>query len=81
MEYLDELLLLKAELEEIIDKEIEILSNEKMPYLLKQIKISILEKEAAKLTKKYFKIEKLANDIYNKTIEEQDDNIVLGIRL
>ena len=81
MEYLDELLLLKAKLEEIIDKEIEVLSNEKMPYLVKQIRISILEKEASKLTKRYFEIEKLANDSYKQIIKLYDDKIVFGVRI
>ena len=81
MEYLDELLLLKAKLEEIIDKEIEVLSNEKMPYLVKQIRISILEKEASKLTKRYFEIEKLANDSYKQKTKLYDDKIVFGVRI
>lgn len=81
MEYLDELLYLKAELEEIIDKEVEVLSNEKMPYVIKQIRIIILEKEASKLTKRYFEIESKANEAYKQKVERLDNKIVLGIRM
>lgn len=80
MEYLDELLELKAELEEIIDKEVEILSNEDMLYAVKQLKIGALESQAAGLTKKYLELEKKAENSYKRKIKSLDPMIVYGVR-
>ena len=81
MEYLDELLKLHAILEELLDKEVKIITNDIMPGFIKDIRLKVLSNKEEIIRYKLVGLEQKATESYNQKIKSLNKKVVGGVRV